>query len=320
MVGFVEPEGQPANEILHKHPFDLLPGPRPSLRGLLPANAGTDRAGRGAGVRVFHVQRAPLPGLWRPHRQPGGDAGSGRGPDVQNPFGSLYRHSERAAPPAGGRGLRHGGCRIRRTAGVRHRAGQHGAGTTVFSRRRKQKDARGIRRPTTSSSRHGPTTASATRGSSGSSRRSRCTRVPVQQPLPLMWVAGTSPEGLGWAGRQGYHIMTVGHPHPPDKVRAGVEAWREGLVATGRDPKDYHCQYHLRTYVDENAATAREIGQQTISRYEDISRIQRKAPPASGLRVPLGGDARNRAQPLWQSRSSASRSSTTPDATTTSTP
>ena len=27
---------------------------------------------------------------------------------------------------------------------------------------------------------------------------------PVQQPLPVIWVAGTSPEGLGWAGRNGY--------------------------------------------------------------------------------------------------------------------
>ena len=121
---------------------------------------------------------------------------------------------------------------------------------------------------------------------------------PVQQPLPLIWVAGTSPEGLGWAGRQGYHIMTVGHPHPPDKVRAGVEAWREGLVATGRDPKDYHCQYHLRTYVHENAATAprdRTAGDITL-RGHLADPAQGAA--ASGLRVPLGGDAGNRPQPL----------------------
>ncbi len=105
---------------------------------------------------------------------------------------------------------------------------------------------------------------------------------PVQQPLPPIWVAGTSPEGLGWAGLKGYHIMTVGHPHPPDKVRAGVEAWREGLRAGGRDPADYHCQYHLRTYINEDAATAREIGQKAIARYEEISRIQRKGPLPPG--------------------------------------
>ena len=31
--------------------------------------------------------------------------------------------------------------------------------------------------------------------------------------------------------------MTVGHPHPPEKVRAGVEAWREGLVSADCEPK-----------------------------------------------------------------------------------
>ena len=44
---------------------------------------------------------------------------------------------------------------------------------------------------------------------------------PVQQPHPPVWVAGTSAQGLGWAGGHGYHIMTVGHPHPPEKVGPG---------------------------------------------------------------------------------------------------
>src|SRR5439155_12445661 len=39
---------------------------------------------------------------------------------------------------------------------------------------------------------------------------------PVQQPLPSMWVAGHSPESLGWAGRQGFNVMTVAHPFPAE--------------------------------------------------------------------------------------------------------
>lgn len=62
---------------------------------------------------------------------------------------------------------------------------------------------------------------------------------PVQEPIPPIWVAGTSPEGLRWAGRQGYRIMTVGHPHPPEKVRLGVEAWREGLTSAGCEPRTF---------------------------------------------------------------------------------
>ena len=104
---------------------------------------------------------------------------------------------------------------------------------------------------------------------------------PVQKPHPPIWVAGTSVEGLGWAGRNGYHIMTVGHPHPPEKVRPGVEAWRQGLISVGIDPEARHCQFHVRTYVNESSAKAQEIGRSAVSRYDEISRIGRKSLTAS---------------------------------------
>lgn len=104
---------------------------------------------------------------------------------------------------------------------------------------------------------------------------------PVQKPHPPIWVAGTSVEGLGWAGRNGYHIMTVGHPHPPEKVRPGVEAWRQGLISAGIDPEARHCQFHVRTYVNESSAKAQEIGRSAVSRYDEISRIGRKSLTAS---------------------------------------
>ncbi|MDH3445904.1 MAG: LLM class flavin-dependent oxidoreductase [Deltaproteobacteria bacterium] len=100
---------------------------------------------------------------------------------------------------------------------------------------------------------------------------------PVQQPHPPIWVAGTSAEGLGWAGRNGYNIMTVGHPHPPEKVRPGVEAWKQGLMEGGFDLKDKHCQFHVRTHVNESAGRAREVAMAAISRYDTISRIGRKS-------------------------------------------
>jgi alkanesulfonate monooxygenase SsuD/methylene tetrahydromethanopterin reductase-like flavin-dependent oxidoreductase (luciferase family) len=106
---------------------------------------------------------------------------------------------------------------------------------------------------------------------------------PIQQPCPPIWVAGTSAEGLGWAGRQGYHIMTVGHPHPPEKVRLGVEAWKRGLIEGGFDPKEKHCQLHVRTHVNETAEKAREVATAAITRYDAISRIGRRS-----LTVPPG--------------------------------
>jgi len=105
---------------------------------------------------------------------------------------------------------------------------------------------------------------------------------PVQQPHPPIWVAGTSAQGLGWAGRNGYHIMTVGHPHPPDKVGPGVDAWKQGLLEAGIDPKARHCQFHVRTHVNESTERAREIGMAAVKRYDDISRIGRRSlTPAS---------------------------------------
>ena len=106
---------------------------------------------------------------------------------------------------------------------------------------------------------------------------------PIQQPHPPIWVAGTSAEGLGWAGRQGYHIMTVGHPHPPEKVRPGVEAWKQELIAAGFDPATRHCQFHVRTYVHESSEQAQSTAAAAVKRYDEISRIGRRsltAPPA----------------------------------------
>ena len=103
---------------------------------------------------------------------------------------------------------------------------------------------------------------------------------PIQQPHPPIWVAGTSAEGLGWAGRNGYHIMTVGHPHPPVKVRLGVEAWKQGLIESGFNPRERFCQYHVRTHVNESAERAKAIAMPAISRYDEISRIGRRSSAA----------------------------------------
>jgi alkanesulfonate monooxygenase SsuD/methylene tetrahydromethanopterin reductase-like flavin-dependent oxidoreductase (luciferase family) len=100
---------------------------------------------------------------------------------------------------------------------------------------------------------------------------------PVQDPHPPIWVAGTSEQTLGWAGRHGFHIMTVGHPHPPEKVRPGVEAWKKSLLSQGIDPKNRHCQFHVRTHVNESAERAREMATAAITRYDAISRIGRRS-------------------------------------------
>jgi alkanesulfonate monooxygenase SsuD/methylene tetrahydromethanopterin reductase-like flavin-dependent oxidoreductase (luciferase family) len=71
--------------------------------------------------------------------------------------------------------------------------------------------------------------------------------------------------------------MTVGHPHPPEKVGPGVDAWKQGLIEVGIDPKTRHCQLHVRTHVNESAERAREIGMAAVTRYDEISRIGRRS-------------------------------------------
>jgi alkanesulfonate monooxygenase SsuD/methylene tetrahydromethanopterin reductase-like flavin-dependent oxidoreductase (luciferase family) len=102
---------------------------------------------------------------------------------------------------------------------------------------------------------------------------------PVQQPTPPLWVAGSSPESFGWAGRHGASIMTVAHPLPPERYRAGYDAWREGLAAAGLKPTDRHCKIHLRVWVEENGAHAREVAEDALARYDALSALGRRATP-----------------------------------------
>jgi alkanesulfonate monooxygenase SsuD/methylene tetrahydromethanopterin reductase-like flavin-dependent oxidoreductase (luciferase family) len=96
---------------------------------------------------------------------------------------------------------------------------------------------------------------------------------PVQQPSPRMWVAGHSPESLGWAGRHGFNIMTTAHPYVPEHYPEAIQAWRDGLAEAELSPTDRNCKVHLRVWVDENAERAREIAEAAIIRY-DISSEQ----------------------------------------------
>jgi hypothetical protein len=48
-------------------------------------------------------------------------------------------------------------------------------------------------------------------------------------------------------------------------------------LASGYDLKTKHCQFHVRTYVNESSANARSIAMKAIRRYDEISRIGRRS-------------------------------------------
>jgi alkanesulfonate monooxygenase SsuD/methylene tetrahydromethanopterin reductase-like flavin-dependent oxidoreductase (luciferase family) len=56
-----------------------------------------------------------------------------------------------------------------------------------------------------------------------------------------------------------------------------VQAWKQGLAEAGINPSTRHCQFHVRTHVNENAQRAREIGMAAVTRYDEISRIGRRS-------------------------------------------
>jgi alkanesulfonate monooxygenase SsuD/methylene tetrahydromethanopterin reductase-like flavin-dependent oxidoreductase (luciferase family) len=99
---------------------------------------------------------------------------------------------------------------------------------------------------------------------------------PVQRPHPPIWVAATSRDTAAWAGRRGYHIMTVAHPFPPEQVRSAVAAWRAALREAGYDPATRHNKIHIRVWVDENAERARAMAEAAIARYEAVARARRR--------------------------------------------
>jgi len=99
---------------------------------------------------------------------------------------------------------------------------------------------------------------------------------PVQQPHPPIWVAGVSPESLGWAGRHGCNIMTVAHSFPPEAYVPGIAAWRAGIEETGSDPRNFHCKLHLRVWVDEDSERARTVAEAAIAQYEHVATVGRE--------------------------------------------
>ncbi len=88
--------------------------------------------------------------------------------------------------------------------------------------------------------------------------------------LPPIWVASLSASSVRWAGLQGFNIMTVSHPMPPERVNAGVAAWREALREAGYDPSQFVNKLHFRVYVHPDRERAREIAEQAIIRYENL--------------------------------------------------
>ncbi|PZR79195.1 MAG: flavin-dependent oxidoreductase, partial [Candidatus Aeolococcus gillhamiae] len=85
---------------------------------------------------------------------------------------------------------------------------------------------------------------------------------PVQKPHPPIWVAATlTAESFTWAGRQGYHLMTVPHASSRENIQRLLglyrQAWRAGGHEAGRERIQISYQCLVAEDGDEARARAR---------------------------------------------------------------
>ncbi|HZT06777.1 MAG TPA: LLM class flavin-dependent oxidoreductase [Chloroflexota bacterium] len=92
---------------------------------------------------------------------------------------------------------------------------------------------------------------------------------PIQKPHPPIWLAGTSESSLRMAGLRGFNIMTVAHPFPPERLRPSVAAYRAGLAEGGHDPATHFCKLHVRVWIEEDGAHAKQVAERAIQRYDE---------------------------------------------------
>ncbi|HJU61617.1 MAG TPA: LLM class flavin-dependent oxidoreductase [Candidatus Binatia bacterium] len=205
---------------------------------------------------MFHVQRASLPRLWRARGQPGGASGGGGGAHLAHSSGSMHRILPLRHPLQSAEDY----AMVDALSGGRLEFGIGSGNTLLFYQvfdiereegQERMEEALEIILNAWSSERFGH------QGKFWAFPEVTLYPRPVQQPHPPIWVAGTSTRTLEWAGRKGYDIMTVGHPHPPEKMRPGVESWKKALIDQGIDPNERRCQFHTRTHVEENSGKAR---------------------------------------------------------------
>ena len=96
---------------------------------------------------------------------------------------------------------------------------------------------------------------------------------PVQQPHPPIWVgASRSDDTFRWAGRKGFHLMTLPYMYDPPVLRRCIEAYHEALAAAGHDPGPREVLGKFHIYVAESNGAAQREAEPYLARYEAVSR------------------------------------------------
>lgn len=109
---------------------------------------------------------------------------------------------------------------------------------------------------------------------------------PRQTPHPPVWLAASrTPESFAWAGRRGFHLLTVAYLHPHDHLRSLIDLYREEVVANGHDLSRLQIGTHFQVYCAETREEARRVGGEAFERYGRLlteARTRSFLDPAAG--------------------------------------
>ena len=110
---------------------------------------------------------------------------------------------------------------------------------------------------------------------------------PLQKPYPPVRIAANSPDTFPFAARRRFPIFATPMINPPDKLKAGLGVYREGLggaaadtaiafpvhVATSREQARADCEPGLMRFMREAVERLRPLGDHDIKSFEAFRQV-----------------------------------------------
>ena len=110
---------------------------------------------------------------------------------------------------------------------------------------------------------------------------------PLQSPHPKLRIAANSPDTFPFAARRRFPIFATPMINPPDKLKAGLGVYREGLggnpcdtalafpvhVSASREAARAECEPGLMRFMHEAAARLRPLGDHDVKSFEAFRQV-----------------------------------------------
>jgi alkanesulfonate monooxygenase SsuD/methylene tetrahydromethanopterin reductase-like flavin-dependent oxidoreductase (luciferase family) len=95
---------------------------------------------------------------------------------------------------------------------------------------------------------------------------------PVQQPHPPVWIGtARSEDSFRWAGKNGFHLMTLPWLYPtPDLLLGFTRSYRDSLADAGHDPATREILGKFHIYVADSCQQALEEATPYLNYYRDV--------------------------------------------------